>query len=336
MPGKTRNSIILTFLLTVVGPVAASARPREDSASLHGNIAWQIALERVGFSPGVIDGSIGPKTRLATQEFQRVRGLVPTGRLDAATAAALQVDEEGAVTFYAVTQDDLAEVGPAPKNWKEKSKLPKLGYESIASAVAERFHCSVGLLRRLNGGPHLLQLRPGIVLQIPAVSMITVADKGTQMEINLREKVIRVMNRERKLIALFHCSIAKDREKLPSGDTAVVVITENPKYTFDPKMWPEVKGVDRKLLIPPGPRNPVGRCWIGLSLPGYGIHGSPNPELIGKTGSHGCFRLTNWDALRLARMIRIGTNVRFVGQGSLASTKRRNTTALNQTVSSTR
>jgi lipoprotein-anchoring transpeptidase ErfK/SrfK len=78
-------------------------------------------------------------------------------------------------------------------------------------------------------------------------------------------------------------------------------------------MWPEVKGIDRKLLIPPGPRNPVGLCWIGLGRPGVGIHGSPAPEMIGKTGSHGCFRLTNWDALRLARMIRVGTHVRFVG-----------------------
>jgi hypothetical protein len=137
------------------------------------------------------------------------------------------------------------------------------------------------------------------------------------MEIDLSEKIVRVLDRERKLIGLFHCSIAKDREKLPSGSASVVVITENPKYTFDPKMWPEVKGVDRKLLIPPGPRNPVGRCWIGLSLPGYGIHGSPNPEMIGKTGSHGCFRLTNWDALRLAGMIRVGTRVRFCGHNTL-------------------
>jgi len=128
-----------------------------------------------------------------------------------------------------------------------------------------------------------------------------------------------VLNRQRQLVALLHCSIAKHRDKLPSGDASVVVITENPTYTFDPKMWPEVKGVDRKLLIPAGPRNPVGRCWIGLSLPGYGIHGSPNPELIGKTGSHGCFRLSNWDALRLARMIRVGTKVHFVGHGGVAT-----------------
>lgn len=309
---RMRLRTILFLVLAVVGSIATTAPAGEDLSSLRTKLAWQIALERVGFSPGVIDGCIGAKTERATREFQRVRGLPITGKLDAATAAALQIDASGAVTFYAVTQDDLAEVGPAPKDWKEKSQLSKLGHESIASAVAERFHCSVGLLQRLNGGQNLLQLRPGLVLQVPAVSIAGVNDKGTQLEINLREKVIRVMNREKKLIALFHCSIAKDREKLPSGEASVVGITQNPKYTFDPKMWPEVKGIDRKLLIPPGPRNPVGRCWIGLNLPGYGIHGSPNPELIGKTGSHGCFRLTNWDALRLARMIRVGTKVRFV------------------------
>jgi lipoprotein-anchoring transpeptidase ErfK/SrfK len=116
----------------------------------------------------------------------------------------------------------------------------------------------------------------------------------------------------RKAVALFHCSIAKSKDKLPSGESKVAVVSKNPDYTFDPKMWPEVKNVDRKLTIPPGPRNPVGLCWIGLGVPGVGIHGSPAPEMIGKTGSHGCFRLTNWDALRLSSMVRIGTSVRFI------------------------
>jgi len=115
-------------------------------------------------------------------------------------------------------------------------------------------------------------------------------------------------------VGLFHCSIAADKARLPSGQASVIVISENPAYTFDPKMWPEVKDVTQKLTIPPGPRNPVGLCWIGLSLPGYGMHGTPMPEMIGKTGSHGCFRLTNWDALRLAKMVRVGTPVRFTAR----------------------
>jgi lipoprotein-anchoring transpeptidase ErfK/SrfK len=133
------------------------------------------------------------------------------------------------------------------------------------------------------------------------------------IEINLSEQIIRVIDRDRKLVGLFHCSIAASRAKRPTGQTRITRIVLNPEYTFRPQMWPEVtEKVDRPLRIPPGPRNPVGRCWIALSLPGYGIHGTPNPELIGKTGSHGCFRMTNWDALRLSRMVLIDTDVRFV------------------------
>ena len=238
--------------------------------------------------------------------------------MDTATAAALGVDTAGVVTNYTVQADDHNQIGVVPKNWLEKSRLSRLGYENLASAIAEKFHCSTGLLARLNLGRDLDRLQAGDSVFVPAVAESPTGLRGTHMEIDLSEKMVRVLDRNRKLIGLFHCSIAKDREKLPSGEASVVVITENPTYTFDPKMWPEVKGIDRKLLIPPGPRNPVGRCWIGLSLPGYGIHGSPNPEMIGKTGSHGCFRLTNWDALRLGGMIRVGTRVRFFGRGTVA------------------
>ncbi len=308
---RARQAIGKNCAVFAVGWITASASAGED-AGLRAKLAWQIALERVGFSPGVIDGSIGRKTELATREFQRVRGLPVSGKLDAATASALGINANAALTNYTVRADDLGQVGPVPKDWLEKSRLSRLGYEHISAVIAERFHCSTGLLSRLNAGRELGQLQVGDTIVVPAVVEISAAACGEQVEIDLSEKVVRVLDGQRRLVGLFHCSIAKDRQKLPSGEASVAVITKDPTYTFDPKMWPEVKGVDRKLLIPAGPRNPVGRCWIGLSLPGYGIHGSPNPEMIGKTGSHGCFRLTNWDALRLAEMIRVGIRVRFV------------------------
>lgn len=293
--------------------LTAASFAQSAKTDIKTSLAWQIALERVGFSPGIIDGSIGRKTQMATREFQRVRGLSITGSLDAATRAALGVDTEDPIAPYTVSVKDLAQVGPAPTDWVEKSKLPRLKYESLDAALAERFHCSRALLARLNPGKNLAQLRPGETIVVPNVLESGDAPVGEQIEINLVEKIVRVLDRERRLVALFHCSIAKSKDKLPSGESKVVVVSPNPDYTFDPKMWPEVKGIDRKLTIPPGPRNPVGLCWIGLGLPGVGIHGSPAPEMIGKTGSHGCFRLTNWDALRLASMIRVGTRVRFVG-----------------------
>lgn len=307
----------LNFIVALA--FAAPLLAGEPTTDLRAGIAWQVALERVGFSPGVIDGKPGRKTELATREFQRVRGLPATGQLDAATATALGVDASAALATYVVHGDDLAAVGPSPKKWVEKSQLPRLAYESVAAGVAEKFHCSQGLLARLNSGVDLARLKPGDVLTVPAISSDPARPQGDHVQINLGEKVVRVLNGQKQLVGLFHCSIAKDKENLPTGAAKVVVIQENPEYTFDPKMWPEVKDVDRKLLIPPGPRNPVGLCWIGLSLPGYGMHGTPAPEMIGKTGSHGCFRLTNWDALRLGKMLRVGATVEFVGHEMVAS-----------------
>jgi lipoprotein-anchoring transpeptidase ErfK/SrfK len=286
--------------------------PETSETALRQLVAWQIALDRVGFSPGLIDGRPGGKTELATREFQRVRGLPITGRLDKTTAQALQVDPSTAFGRYAVTQEDLNEVGPCPTSWLAKSNLSRLGHECLADALGERFHCAGHLLATLNPGVSINSLKTGSKVVVPIVQPPTETPAAHHLEVNLSEKVIRAIDGQGKLAALFHCSIAKDKAKLPSGETRVEVVAPNPDYMFDPAMWPDVKEpIARKLRIPPGPRNPVGRCWIGLGLPGYGMHGTPNPELIGKTGSHGCFRLANWDAVRLGKMVRPGTPVKF-------------------------
>ena len=283
-----------------------------DDPALHSALAWQIALDRAGFSPGIIDGKGGPKTVLATRELQRAKGLPATGKLDPPTAAALEVAPDRVFATATLEPADVAQVGPIPKGWVEKSKLPKLLYPSLEEFVAERFHCTRGLLARLNPGKNLAALKPGDSLAVPNVADSPPIARGERIDINLSEKVVRVFGKDDQLVGLFHCSIAADKENLPPvRSTTVAVISQNPNYTFDPEKWPEVKDVKEKLTIPPGPRNPVGLCWIGLALHGYGMHGTPTPEMIGKTGSHGCFRLANWDALRLARMIRIGTLVTF-------------------------
>ncbi|MBI1824784.1 MAG: murein L,D-transpeptidase [Planctomycetes bacterium] len=300
-------------------PAIAIAAPRATGGSLKQALAVQIALERVGYSPGVIDGTLGRKTKIALAEFQRVHHLPETGSPDAATNEALRVDPSDSVTDYRVTTSDVTAVGPSPEKWLEKSKLKYLGYDSVEAAIAEKFHCSRGLLRCLNPGRNLTKLSDGESIVVPNISCEP-AHAAQHLEIDLGEKIIRVYDSQRRLAAIFHCSIAKKKEKLPSGETKIDVVSENPTYLFDPKMWPEVKDVKQKILIPHGPRNPVGLCWMGLKLPGYGIHGSPNPELIGKTGSHGCFRLTNWDALRLAKMVHVGTKVSFINDSQVAMT----------------
>jgi lipoprotein-anchoring transpeptidase ErfK/SrfK len=301
-------------------PALATAAPpavSDTEKTLRQSLAWQVALDRVGFSPGLIDGNPGPKTAIATQEFQRVRGLPQTGKLDPATAQALGVNAGAVLGRYTIVQDDLDEIGPLPASWKEKARLDHLGHEALENVLAEMFHCSTGLLATLNPGRNINRLRPGDRVVVAIVQEPESFPKAGRIDVNLAEKVIRVIGRDSKLIALFHCSIAKDKEKRPSGESRVTGVAFDPTYTFRPEMWPEVKEkVPGPLTIPPGPRNPVGRCWVSLSLPGYGMHGTPNPELIGKTGSHGCFRLANWDAIRLGKMVEAGTPVRFSDQPS--------------------
>jgi len=300
------------FLLIVVLSIP-SVRADEIQTTLRGQLAWQIALETLGLSPGIIDGVVGPKTRLATREFQRVRGLKQTGELDSPTAQALQVNPDTVLQQCRVEPSHLKEIGPAPTTWLARSKLDRLGHRDLEEVLAEQYHCHRRLLRRLNPGVALNELKVGDTFTAPQVAQPGRPGRAPLIEINLSEKTIRVIDRERRLIGLFHCSIAASKAKRPSGQARITRIVPNPEYTLRPGAWPEVtEKIDRALRIPPGPRNPVGRCWIELSLPGYGIHGTPNPELIGKTGSHGCFRMTNWDALRLSRMVRIDTQVRFV------------------------
>jgi len=162
----------------------------------------------------------------------------------------------------------------------------------------------------LNPGRSIAALRVGDVIVAPAIPE-PVIPRGDRVEVHLTAKTVRVYAGD-KLVGLFNCSVAAKKENLPSGSATVAVIVSNPTYQFDPAKWPEVRSIRQKLLLPPGPRNPVGLCWVGLSKNGYGIHGSPNPELIGKTGSHGCIRLANWDAVRLGKMVRVGTPVTFV------------------------
>jgi lipoprotein-anchoring transpeptidase ErfK/SrfK len=274
-------------------------------------LAWQIALERSGFSPGVIDGRCGWKTNLATHEFQLSRNLPATGQLDDVTRSALGVDPSNTLAMYRVQQSDFDRLGPVPKKWVDKADLDYLGYPSLDEELAEQFHCSRGLLATLNPGKSIAGLKVGDSIAIPNLGNLTV-NRGDKVEISLSRKYVRVLAADGRPVGLFYCSVAKHKEKLPSGSARVVTIVNNPTYRFDPRMYPEVTTVHEKLLIPPGPRNPVGLCWIGLNKPGYGMHGTPNAEMIGKTGSHGCFRLANWDAVRLGKMIRVGTPVIFL------------------------
>ena len=278
-------------------------------------VAQQLALELAGLSPGLIDGKIGPKTRVATREFQIARKLGPSGELDPATLIALGASSIEPTRNYAITPDDAKDVGgPLPTDWNEKARLDRLRYESFAQLVAERGMTSIATVEWLNPGVKLDKLKAGDVVKIPNSSAVEAVRLETlaSLEIDLTNKLVRGRNAAGVTVALFPCSVAKDKSNLPKGDARTYQPILDPTYSFKPASWPEVHNVTRELLINPGPRNPVGLCWIGLSLPGYGIHGTPVPEMIGKTGSHGCIRLTNWHAVRLGKSVVAETPVKFI------------------------
>lgn len=292
---------------------AAPAKRLLADRTLEAGLAWQIALEREGFSPGLIDGKIGGKTRAATEGFQRANGLPVTGVLDVATQEHLKPNPDRAVIEYTVQASDLEGITPLVDDWNERAKQSLMGYYDVLDGLAEKFHTSRAMMQALNPAIAFGSNRAGAILVVPGIQEPRVP-KAASLKVDLGNKQIMALDEQGKVVALFHCSIAAHVEKRPSGETKVIVVNRNPDYTFDPQYWPEVHNVNHKLLIPPGPRNPVGLAWIGLDLPGYGIHGTPHPEMIGKTGSHGCFRMTNWDAIRLSKMIRPGATVTFVAQ----------------------
>jgi lipoprotein-anchoring transpeptidase ErfK/SrfK len=309
------NTIFLAIIGMLLGQTAPPAPASQPSdAEMRTNAARQASLDRAGFSPGLIDGKIGPKTRFGLREFQTARKLSATGEFDTATLAALQAGESKSFVPYTITAADAADVGPFPTDWNAKAKLDRLRYESMEVLLAERGHCTKAFLAFLNPSANFAKLAAGDRVTLPFVESEPSSAKAASLEVDLESKTVRARDAADRTLLLFHCSIAADAEKRPAGRTRVVVVKFDPEYSFKPEMWPEVSNVHEPLLIPSGPRNPVGLCWIGVGLPGYGIHGTPNPELIGKTGSHGCIRLANWDAVRLGKIVSVETPVEFISR----------------------
>lgn len=265
----------------------------------------QIALARRAISPGSIDSAIGSQTRAAIAVFQQMQNLPATGVLDTNTRAQLTLDAP-VLTTYTVTTNDLAHLQPLGKTWLAKSQQTALDYETELERVAENSHAHPNLIRRLNPTVNWTNIVPGTVLKVPDVNYPEPTDKATFVVIHLDGKFLEAFNQETNLMAHFPCSIAARVEKRPVGELHVIAIAPNPNYTVDPELFPEapdLQTIGHKLILPPGPNNPVGVAWIGLDRTGYGIHGTPIPEQVGRTESHGCFRLANWDAEYLVQLV---------------------------------
>jgi lipoprotein-anchoring transpeptidase ErfK/SrfK len=271
----------------------------------------QLALERRGISPGSLDGLAGSQTRAALRAFQQQEKLPLTGELDAGTKSRLLLTPP-LYTTCTITTNDLARLQPLGKTWLGKSQQTALDYETILELVAEKSHAHPGLIRRLNPNVDWTNVVAGTVLQVPEVARDEAPAKAAFIEIHLADKVLEAFDEDTNLLAHFPCSIAQRVEKRPVGELRVAVIAPDPNYTFDPELFPEsaeARQLNMKLMLRPGPNNPVGTVWIGLDKPGYGMHGTPNPEQVGRTESHGCFRLANWNAEYLLKLVWIGLPV---------------------------
>jgi len=271
--------------------------------------AYQVALERIHFSCGFIDGDQGMRTQRMLRAFQASRGLSITGFLDQPTRDAIGEPGEPFLN-YTVTAEDIASIMPKPATWREKSQATRLGYNDMWEMLAEKFHCTRGYLKLLNRD--VKEFNPGTEVIGPKVFPAAPIPKAASLRILLSETSIEALDAGNKVVAFFPCSIAADKNKRPNGALTVKSIVPNPDYTFDPALFPDVsvrEGITKKMVLPPGPRNPVGSAWVGLSLPGYGIHGTPEPENISRTQSHGCFRLANWNAEKVLKMVKVGTVV---------------------------
>jgi lipoprotein-anchoring transpeptidase ErfK/SrfK len=305
--------------------VALGQTPSAEDA-----LQLQVMLDRAGFSPGVIDGQMGSNTRKALELFSR---------------SGNQPSTVPATTTYRITADDAA--GPfidrLPDDMMETAKLPALGYTSLLEEIAERFHSTPALLQQLNPGVNFAadqEIRvPNVEpMMLPVSGAFTSTDakgrtggstsapqptgtSGMQGEAAQRPDVtvtvekntssLTVTDADGKVLFYAPVTTGSEHDPLPIGDWKVTGIQFNPKFRYNPELFWDADPSHTKATVQPGPNNPVGVVWINLSKEHYGLHGTPEPATIGRTQSHGCVRLTNWDALKLAALVQPGTRVVF-------------------------
>lgn len=282
------------------------------------NTKAQVLLDRAGFSPGAIDGREGDNFANALRGFQTRNALEPTGKLDKRTWDKLTQNSEPALIEYVVSAQDLK--GPfadkIPDEYAEKAKLKRLDYTSLTEMLAERFHMEEAFFTELNRGKDLDKAGTAVTVTNVNVKPVALArqagPKAAKIEVDKGRAVVRVLAGDGTLLASYPASIGSEEKPAPSGTLKVVRIAHGPSYTYDPAFKFHGVKAEEKLHIAAGPNNPVGTVWIALDQKTYGIHGTADPSKVGKIDSHGCVRMTNWDAQAIAKMVRKGMPVAFI------------------------
>ena len=284
-------------------PVQQQEKPAPDPAIIH----LQVLLDRAGASPGVIDGLDGNNVRKAVAGFEALQSLPVDGKVDPDVVTRL-ADDQHVVGPYQIDPDDAADiVAEIPKDYAEQAKMEHLGFTSVAEKLAERFHMDVDLVRALNPSAKFEAGETILVANIGAPR----AGVVKRIEARRKEGQLVAYDDQDAIIAVYPATIGSEDNPSPSGKHKVNGVARNPTYEYNPKINFQQGQNKSKLTLPSGANNPVGTVWIDLSEPTYGIHGTPEPSLIDKAGSHGCVRLTNWDAEELASMVKPGVMVEF-------------------------
>jgi lipoprotein-anchoring transpeptidase ErfK/SrfK len=321
-PARAFAALALIVLASVNRPpVRAEGDAPTLPAAAQQALALQVALDRAGFSPGEIDGRMGTFTSRALDAFRQAKGIhASSPMVDPDTAKALGRPYEQPLVEYSITEADTK--GPfaerIPHDMMEQSTLPALAYTSALEELAERFHLSPQLLTALNPG---VPLEAGKTIRVPAVEPLQLPSKpgerhgtnghqpGATIELTKESAAIVVRDPQGGVLMYAPVTVGSEQDPLPTGEWKVTGVFDLPVFNYNPDLFWDADPSHAKAKIASGPNNPVGLVWIQINKEHFGLHGTPEPSRIGRSESHGCVRLTNWDAVRLAGLVEEGTPV---------------------------
>lgn len=321
----TRRFFIALLVVLTTGPALGaelnaaaidSAEPSKKALSSEkptpAGVRLQVLLDRAHFSPGEIDGKFGENAKKALRAYAQAHQLPSSDTPTEDVWKTLRTDDRRVTTDYTITEQDVA--GPflskLPSKMEDLKDIPKLSFTSPREGLAEKFHISEALLAALNPGQRFD--RAGDTIVVVDTGDSGAPAKADRVEVDKTRQTVRLFDKSNALIGFYPATVGSEEKPSPSGTLKVTEIDRNPTYRYNPAYRFHGVHSRKPFTIKPGPNNPVGTVWINLSADGYGIHGTPSPGKVSKAESHGCVRLTNWDAERIAGRVAKGTRVAFV------------------------